>query len=70
MSYLVKRLGLLFYGLLSVVEAVANFSLYITHLDVIIKPLDFALPFHFWYFDKFLKTNYISKLQDTHGQNI
>jgi len=70
MNYLLKRLGLLIYGLLSVVEAVANFALYITHLDVIIKPLDLALPFHFWYFDKFLKASYISKLQDNHGQDI
>jgi uncharacterized membrane protein len=70
MSYLLKRVGLLLYGLLSVIESLANIALYITHLDLIIKPLDLALPFHFWYFDKFLKSGYISKLQDTHGQNL
>tara|TARA_R100001509_G_scaffold50907_2_gene27966 strand:+ start:90 stop:302 length:213 start_codon:yes stop_codon:yes gene_type:complete len=70
MNYLLKRIGLLIYGLLSIVEAVGNLTIYITHLDIIVKPLDFAMPFHFWYFDKFLKAGYISKLQDTHGQNI
>jgi len=70
MSYVLKRIGLLLYGLLSVIESLANIALYITHLDLIIKPLDLALPFHFWYFDKFLKSGYISKLQDTHGQNL
>jgi hypothetical protein len=70
MSYVLKRIGLLLYGLLSVIESVANLALYTTHLDLIIKPLDLALPFHFWYFDRFLKAGYISKLQETHGQNI
>ncbi len=58
------------YGVLSLLESVANFVLYVTHLDVIIKPKDWSLPFYFWYVDKFLKGNYISNLKNKHGQNF
>ena len=70
MSYLIKRLGLFGYGIVSVTESLANFAIYITHLDFIIKPVDWAMPFYFWYVNKFLKGNYIANLKDNHGQNI
>ena len=70
MNYLIKRLGLFGYGAVSVVESLANFSIYITHLDFIIKPVDWAMPFYFWYVNKFLKGNYIANLKNNHGQNI
>ena len=70
MSYLLKRIGLFIYGIVSVVEAVANFALYITHLDIFIKPVDWAMPFYFWYTNKFIKGSYISNLKHKHGQNI
>jgi hypothetical protein len=53
MNYLLKRIGLFIYGIISVLESVANFSLYISHLDFFIKPVDWAMPFYFWYVNKF-----------------
>ena len=70
MSYIVKRIGLFCYGILAVIESIVNFIMYLTHLDIIIKPVDSAMPFYFWFVNKFLKNNYISKLKDKHGQNI
>ena len=67
MNYLVKRIGLLLYGFVSIVESVANTLLYVSHLDAIRKPFDLALPFYFWYVNKFLKGNYIANLKDKHG---
>ena len=67
MSYLLKRIGLLFYGAISVIESLLNLSLYVSHLDSIIKPLDIAMPFYFWYTDKFLKGCYLANLKDKHG---
>lgn len=70
MNYLLKRIGLFIYGIISVLESVANFSLYISHLDFFIKPVDWAMPFYFWYVNKFLKGSYIANLKDKHGQDI
>ncbi len=70
MNYIVKRIGLLTYGLLSTLESVANVAIYITHTDFIIKPVDWAVPFYFWYTNKFLKGSYISNLKDQHGKDI
>ncbi|MAK50961.1 MAG: hypothetical protein CMG85_17200 [Marinobacter sp.] len=67
MNYLVKRIGLLLYGFVSIVESVANTLLYVSHLDAIRKPFDLALPFYFWYVNKFLKGSYIANLKDKHG---
>jgi len=67
MNYLIKRVGLLVYGFISVVESVANCLLYISHFDAIRKPFDLALPFYFWYVNKFLKGSYIANLKDKHG---
>jgi len=66
-NYLLKRIGLILYGLLSIMESVANTSLYISHLDAIRKPFDLSLPFYFWYVNKFLKGSYIADLKDKHG---
>ncbi|MAP54322.1 MAG: hypothetical protein CL605_05415 [Altibacter sp.] len=70
MRYIIKRLGLISYGVVSLLESVANISIYFTHLDFIIKPVDWAVPFYFWYTNKFLKGGYISNLKKTNGQDI
>jgi hypothetical protein len=70
MNSFTKRLGLISYGLLSIVESVFNLIIYITHFDLIIKPLDFAMPFYFWYTNKYLKNTYIADLKQKHGQDI
>jgi len=67
MNYLAKRIGLLIYGGLSIIESLINALLYITHLDIFISPMDKAMPFYFWYTNKFLKSSYITKLKDNHG---
>jgi hypothetical protein len=66
-NYLAKRIGLFIYGGLSIVESVGNTLLYISHLDVFRKPFDLAMPFYFWYTNKFLKGSYISNLKKDHG---
>lgn len=70
MSYLIKRLGLFAYGIISILESMANFAIYITHLDFIIKPVDWAMPFYFWFTNTFLKGTYIANLKKKHGQDI
>lgn len=70
MSYILKRFGLILYGCVSLLESLANIALYITHLDVFIKPVDWAMPFYFWYVNKFIKSTYISNLKQKHGQNF
>tara|TARA_R100001460_G_scaffold7006_2_gene18134 strand:+ start:6645 stop:6857 length:213 start_codon:yes stop_codon:yes gene_type:complete len=70
MNYILKRIGLFIYGGISVLEAFANFFLYISHLDFVIKPVDWAMPFYFWYINKFLKGNYIANLRSEHGKDI
>ena len=70
MNYLLKRIGLFIYGIISVLESMANFALYTSHLDFFIKPVDWAMPFYFWYVNKFLKGSYIANLKDKHGQDI
>jgi len=69
-NYLIKRIGLVFYGLLSIIESVGNTVLYVMHFDLIRKPFDMALPFYFWYTNKFLKSGYITNLKNKHGQDI
>ena len=63
MIYPKQRLGLLVYGLLSIVESIGNTLLYISHLDLFVKPFDWAFPFYFWYTNKFLKGVYITNLK-------
>tara|TARA_R100001079_G_C4428006_1_gene142792 strand:+ start:163 stop:375 length:213 start_codon:yes stop_codon:yes gene_type:complete len=70
MNYLIKRLGLFVYSIVSILESLANSVIYVTHLDVFIKPVDWAMPFYFWFVNKFLKGTYISKLKDKHGKDI
>ena len=70
MNYLINRIGLFIYGIASIIESVANTILYITHLDVVRKPFDWALRFYFWYTNKFLKGRYIANLRRQHGQDI
>jgi|TARA_E500000305_G_C3887500_1_gene172651 uncharacterized membrane protein len=70
MRYLIKRVGLICYGGVSLFESLANIALYVSHLDIVIKPVDWAMPFYFWYTNKFLKGTYISNLKKKHGQDI
>jgi len=67
MRYLIKRFGLMIYGCVSILESLANTLLYFTHLDCVFKTFDWALPFYFWYTNKFLKGTYIANLKDKHG---
>ena len=67
MTYLIKRIGLFIYGILSIIESVVNTLLYISHLDLCRKPIDMAMPFYFWYVNKFLKGTYIANLKNKHG---
>ena len=67
MGYVIKRTGLLLYGIISIIESVGNTLLYVSHLDLCRKPFDMAMPFYFWYIDKFLKGSYISNLKNKHG---
>jgi len=70
-SYLIKRIGLSIYGIISIVESLANFIIYITHMDFLIKPVDWGMPFYFWFTNKFLKGSYLANLKDKHnGQDI
>jgi hypothetical protein len=62
MYYLKNRVGLIIYGILSMVEGLLNTLLYITHLDKI-KVVDISMPFYFWWSDNILKTNYIRSLK-------
>tara|TARA_Y100001937_G_scaffold17993_1_gene24874 strand:- start:37 stop:249 length:213 start_codon:yes stop_codon:yes gene_type:complete len=70
MSFILKRIGLIIYGNISIWESLANFALYVTHLDIIIKPVDWSIPFYFWYTNKFIKGSYIANLKTKHGQDI
>jgi len=71
MSYLIKRVGLILFAILSILEGFINLALYTTHLDVILPPADIALPFHFWYTNTFLKTFFIDNLKDKeHGKDF
>jgi len=67
MNYLIKRLGLLLYGIVSTAESLANFAIYVSHLDFLIKSVDWAMPFYFWYTNKFLKGAYIANLKEKNG---
>jgi|TARA_R110000803_G_scaffold62967_1_gene123430 hypothetical protein len=44
--------------------------LYITLLDVVFKPVDWAFPFYFKYSDTFLKGSYLSNLKRSDGTNV
>lgn len=67
MRFLVKRIGLLLYGLMSIVESLVNTLLYATCLDIVVPAVDLAVPFYFSYSDKFLKTSYLSNLKKDHN---
>ena len=70
MNFLIKRLGLLLYGFVSICESVINTLLYISMLDTVFKPVDWAFPFYFKYSDTFLKGSYLSNLKSSDGKNI
>lgn len=59
-----KRIGLLYYGLLSILESVWNLIVYIFFLDEISKNLvaDFSVPAYFSYCNKFMKKGFIKGL--------
>jgi len=70
MNYLIKRIGLLGYGLVSTLESLVNLILYTSHMDFLVKPVDWGMPFYFWFTNKFLKGSYLSNLKNKHGQDI
>jgi len=69
MNFIAKRIGLALYALLSIVESLINLILYLTFLDKIIKPIDWAFPFYFTYTDKILKNHYLNSLKKDHGED-
>lgn len=60
MNFLLKRFGLIVFGLLSILEAVLNTVLYVTFLDKIIPAFDFSFPFYFNYTNKVMKSQFIA----------
>lgn len=70
MHFILKRIGLFIYGTLSILESSINMLLYVTFLDTVVTPVDWAFPFYFKYVDQLLKGNYLSNLKDNHGKDI
>jgi len=68
-NFIIKRIGLLIYGTLSILESVINTVFYITFLDVFFPPIDMAFPVYFKYVNKFLKGAYLTNLK-TNGKDI
>ncbi len=68
-NFIIKRIGLLIYGFLSIVEALLNTVIYITCLDVFFPPIDMAFPVYFKYVNKFLKGTYLANLKNN-GKDI
>jgi hypothetical protein len=50
MNFLTKRIGLIWFGILSTIEGLLNTVIYLLFLERVIKPLDLSLPFYFNYF--------------------
>ena len=65
-NYLISRIGLFYYGILSIVEAFWNMVMYILNLDLISKKViaDFSIPLYFKYTDKFQKKGFLQHLAD------
>lgn len=68
--FIIERIGLILYGLLSTVESMFNLFLYITFLSGIIKPLDISIPFYFNFTDKFVKGYFLENIRKNDGQDI
>lgn len=68
---MIKRFGLILYGLLSVLESAINLLFYTTFIDKIMVA-DFSLPFYSWYCDKFLKKGFIVNQKSglDYGKNV
>jgi len=66
-----RRLGLIIYGILTVVESTINLFFYLTFLDKLVV-MDGSLPFWTWYTNKFLKKSFIRRLkkENPDGKNI
>lgn len=63
-----QYIGLVTYGVLSVIESLINLILYLTFLYKFVPVSDFSLPFYFWFSNKYLKKSYIKSIQN--GQDI
>jgi len=63
-----RRIGLLLFGFLGIVENTLNFILYATFLDLLVGAVDLQLPIYGWYSNKFLKSAYLKDIG--HGKDI
>jgi len=57
------HLSYVIYGILSLLEAGINFVLYFTFLYKIFPVMDFSMPFHFWFVNKFCKKAYLRNIK-------
>jgi len=66
-----RRLGLILFGIATIVESVVNLFFYLTFLDKLMV-LDISLPFWTWYTNKFLKKGFLRRMkkENPDGQNI
>jgi len=69
-NLIIKRIGLILYGVISILESFVNAALYLTCLDIMIKPVDWAFPFYFKYVDHLLKGIYLSNLKKNNGKDV
>lgn len=70
MRFILERVGLYVYGVISIVESILNLLLYVTMLDKIITPVDWSFPFYFKYTNSVLKGYYLDSLKESHGKNL
>jgi len=71
MRFLLKRVGLILYGILTIIEGIVNTVLYLTLLDTVLGAVDWAFPAYFKYTDRLLKNGYLTNMRKTHhGKDI
>jgi hypothetical protein len=63
-----RRIGLVLFGVAGILENVVNLALYVTFLDLLLGPVDWQLPSHGWYSNKFLKESYLKDIG--HGKDV
>lgn len=65
-----KRLGLIVYGILSVLESCINLILYLTFLDKVFSVVDISVPFWVKYCNQVLKSDFLKELKKNNGQDL
>jgi hypothetical protein len=69
-NLVIERIGLLYYGVLSVVESLWNLLAYLLFLDCFTKNLilDISIPWYFNYTNKFQKRGFLENLKAEYPQ--